>query len=349
MDAPVLRWGILGPGWIADQFVDSIRRHTRQEVVAVGSRTLATAQAAAGRWGARTAYGSYEDLVTDPGVDVVYIATPHNFHLPHALLAIAAGKHVLIEKPVGLDAAEARQIRDAALAAGVFCMEAMWTLFLPKFDVLRQLLDDGVLGTVHTVLADQGEAFTPDHRILREDLAGGPLLDLGTYPATLSTWVMGGPTEVFAVGSPAQSGVNGQLAATLRSGDAVAAFHCTVLSDTPTTATIAGSEASIEIDRFFYRPGSFTVWDTTRSASLRFDEPAVDHDGLHFEAAEVARRISLGETGSPLRPFEATIETLEVMDRVRECIGFDFAAAKALRAGAGAARQRNVGRGSPEA
>jgi len=143
IEAPPLKWGILGTGWIADQFVGAVRAHTRQVIQAVGSRDRVSADRAAARFGASTAHGSYEALVSDPAVDVVYVATPHNFHLPHALLAIGAGKHVLIEKPVGLDAGEARAIHVAATAAGVFCMEAMWTLFLPKFDVLRQLLADG--------------------------------------------------------------------------------------------------------------------------------------------------------------------------------------------------------------
>ncbi len=192
-DAPSLRWGVLGTGWIADRFVASLRRHTRQVVAAVGSRTQAAADDAAARWGAGRAHGSYEALVTDPDVDVVYVATPHHLHLPHALLAVAAGRHVLVEKPVGLDAAEARTIGAAAEAAGVFCMEAMWTLFLPRFDVVRRLLADGVLGEPTSVVCDLGEWFGPDHRIQRADLAGEPLLDLGTYPVTLATWALGVP------------------------------------------------------------------------------------------------------------------------------------------------------------
>ena len=131
LDAPPLRWGILGTGWIADKFVTALHESTRQVVQAVGSRSAEGARRAADAFGAATAHGSYEALVADPEVDVVYVATPHHLHLPHALLAIEAGKHVLVEKPVGLDAGEARQIGEAAARAGVFCMEAMWSLFLP--------------------------------------------------------------------------------------------------------------------------------------------------------------------------------------------------------------------------
>src|SRR5690242_4768989 len=132
LDAPALRWGILGTGWIADRFTTALRDSTRQVVQAVGSRSTEGATRAAAAFGAARAHGSYEALVADPEVDVVYVATPHHLHLPHALLAIEAGKHVVVEKPVGLDAGEARQVGEAAAAAGVFCTEAMWTLFLPR-------------------------------------------------------------------------------------------------------------------------------------------------------------------------------------------------------------------------
>jgi Predicted dehydrogenases and related proteins len=330
MEAPPLRWGILGAGWIADQFVAALRAHTRQVPYAVGSRSADSASAAAARFGAERVHTGYEALVSDPGVDVVYIATPHNFHLPHALLAIEAGKHVLIEKPVGLDADEARVIDAAARAAGVFCMEAMWTLFLPKFDVIRQLLAEGVLGEVRTVLADMGESFDPSHRILDERLAGGPLLDLGTYPTTLAHWVLGMPESVMASGTPASNGINGQLGALLSWPQSLAALHCTILGESPTTATISGTQAVLELDRHFYRPGGFTLRDGAGRV-LRWEEPAVDHVGLHFEAAEVARRSSAGETGSPLRPFADTIGTLEVMDRIRASARITFDAALAAR------------------
>ena len=337
LDAPALRWGVLGTGWIADRFVTSLGRHTRQVVTAVGSRSRTSAEWAATAWGVERAHGSYEALVSDPEVDVVYVATPHNHHLPHALLATAAGKHVLVEKPVGLDAAEARAIGDAARDAGVFCMEAMWTLFLPKLDVVRQVLEQGWLGELRTVVADMGEWFDAGHRIMRPDLAGGPLLDLGTYPVTLATWALGAPDAVAAVATAAPNGINGQLSVALATpAGGTAALQCTVLADTPVTASVAGSDGRVDIDRFFYRPGPFTVHLRSGEA-LHWGEPAVDHDALHFEAAEVARRVAAGETGSPLRPWADTVMTLDVMDRVRAATGLDFADAVAARTAVGPA------------
>jgi len=329
--APPLRWGVLGTGWIADQFVASLRAHTRQVVAAVGSRSTASAEAAAARWEAGSAHGSYEALVEDPAVDIVYVATPHNFHLPHALLAIAAGKHVLVEKPVGLDAAEARAIGEAAQRAGVFCMEAMWTLFLPKFDVVRQLLADGALGDVVAVHADMGERFDPPHRITRPELAGGPLLDLGTYAVTFATWTLGAPDAVRAVATPAPGGTNGQLAIALRTAaGGTAALHTTMLADSATTASIIGTQARIELGSRFYLPGPATL-HPRGGEPVHWSEPKVEHAALHFEAAEVARRVSAGETSSPLRPWADTVMTLEVMDQVRDSTGLDFTQARLAR------------------
>ena len=331
-DAPRLRWGILGTGWIADKFVTSLRESTRQVVQAVGSRSAEGARRAADAFGAARAHPSYESLVTDPEVDVVYVATPHHLHLPHTLLAIEAGKHVLVEKPVGLDAGEAREIGTAAARAGVFCMEAMWSLFLPRLDVVRQLLADGAVGEPRVVLADMGERFDDGHRIMRADLAGGPMLDLGTYPVTLANWVLGTPDQVVAAGTPAPNGINGQLTMGLTTASgAAASLFVTMLGDTPSVASITGDLGRIDLGGPFYRPGPVAM-SLRDGTDLRWDEPRVGHAALHFEAAEVARRVSAGETGSPLRPWAETVATLEVMDRAREAAGIDFAEALAARA-----------------
>jgi predicted dehydrogenase len=325
MDAPPLRWGVLGTGWIAERFVAAMHAQTRQRVYAVGSRSRATADRFAARVGAPTAYDSYEALVADPRVDVVYVATPHNVHHPHARLALQAGKPVVLEKPMGLSAQQCRDLEALARERGLFLMEAMWTLFLPKLDVVRQLLTDGALGDVHAVLADLGEHFGPEHRIWRADLAGGPLLDLGTYPLMLATWVLGAPAGVSATGTFAADGLNTQVAAVLRtSRDQLAVLHTTQLGNTPTTATVQGSVATLELDGPFYQPGGFTLRGTDGTV-LRWEEERVAHAALHFEAAEVARRVVAGEGGSPLRPTADTITTMAVMDEVRRQLGIVYA------------------------
>ena len=315
--APSLRWGVLGTGWIAGKFVTAIQRHSSQRIVAVGSRSIESATGFARRFGIEQAHGSYEQLASDPGVDVVYIATPHNAHLPHALLALQSGKHTLVEKPLALNAIQGQRIADEAQSRALFCMEAYWTAFLPKFDVLRQLLGADTVGDVAAVVADFGEWFSASHRIHRPELAGGPMLDLGTYLISFVLDVVGPPDHIIASGTTTGTGVMGQTAMLLSRQDQQAVLHTTILANTPTAATIAGTAATIEIDGPFYQPGGFTLTAADGSTRLRYDEPRSAHEGLHYQAAEVARRITAGETGSPLRPLSASISVLRVMDEVR--------------------------------
>lgn len=322
--APSLRWGVLGTGWIAERFVGALQRHSSQRVVAVGSRSDGAASAFAQRFGIARAHGSYEALVADDEVDVVYVATPHNAHLPCALLAIEAGKHTLIEKPLALNATQGRAIAEAAGARGLFCMEAYWTAFLPKFDVLRQILAADILGEVTAVVADFGEWFPPDHRIFRPDLAGGPMLDLGTYLVSFVLDVLGEPDQILARGVRAPSGVAGQTAMIISRGAQQAVLHTTIWANTPTTATIAAEHANLTIDGPFYQPGPFRLVPADGGPALHHDEPRVAHQGLHYQAAEVARQITAGATGSPLRTLSRSIAVLEAMDEVRQQTGDHF-------------------------
>lgn len=333
-DAPALRWGIMGPGWIAERFTESVQAHTTQVIAAVGSRSLARSEAFADTFGVPAAYGSYEELAAAPGIDIVYVCTPHNFHQSAAILAIDAGKHVLIEKPLGLNALQARDIAARAAAADVFAAEAMWSFFLPKFDVIRQVLDAGVLGTVSTVLAEYGEHFDRSHRIFDPALAGGPLLDLGTYPLALITEVLGSPLRLQAIGQPHESGVNAQLSAIMEfPGGSQAVMNTQLYNFSPTAATIVGSEATLTIDGPFNMPGGFEVRfpDGTR---LRHEEPAGAHlQGLHYEAAAVARAVAAGQAETPQRTLAASIRTLEAADEIRRQLGINFPGEHLLGAG----------------
>src|SRR5699024_3320876 len=223
------------------------------------------------------------------------------------------------------NAAQASEIAETARQRGLFCAEAMWTLFLPKYDVIAQLLDDGALDEIHTVIADYGEHFAPEHRIMRTDLAGGPLLDLGTYLVMLANRVLGSPTGVAAVGEPAPTGVNGQAGALLSyESDAQAVLHTTLFSDTPTAATIAGSEGSLLIDGPFNMPGGFTLLGAGGAEPLRYSEARVRHDALHFQVAEAARHIAAGDLESAKRPLADSVETMRVLDEIRRQVGVGF-------------------------
>jgi len=324
--APTLRWGILGPGWIAERFVPSLKEHTRQEIVAVGgARSHAKVLAFAERWGIPKACPSVEELVGDPAIDAVYVATPHHRHFPDTLAAIEAGKHALVEKPLTLNAAEAKKLAEAARRKGVLLMEAYWTDFLPKFDVLRQVLADGVLGEIHTVLADHGEHFGPGHRIMRADMAGGPLLDLGTYPVAFATKVLGPPRKVLASGQWAPSGVNGQASILLsHEGDAQSVLHTTLFGHTPCQAVVAGSRGTLTIPGSFYAPGNFHIADNDNLVRLEYREEPNRYQQLYHEAVHFAACVGEGLRESPIRPLADSIVTLETLDEVRRQLGIVF-------------------------
>jgi predicted dehydrogenase len=321
---PPLRWGIVGPGWIAERFVAALKSDTRQQVVAVQSSDPVRAQAFAQRLGIPKSYGGL-DMLGDPAVDVVYVATVHTRHLSDALAAIDAGKHVLVEKPIALNAAQAKRLAEAASRKGVMLMEAYWADFLPKFDVIRQLLADGALGSVRTVIADHGEWFGPGHRILRPDLAGGSMLDLGAYPVALATKVLGRPTRVLAVGEETPSGVNGQASMLLAHSDgAQSVLHTSLLAHTPGNAVISGTDGMLTIPGRFYTPGPFALIGNDLTTRLDFEETRNHYGQLFHEAVHFAACVGEGRKASPIRPLADSILTLEVMDEARRQLGVVF-------------------------
>ena len=321
--APPLRWGVLGTGGIAHSFTRAMLKNTRQVVHACGSRSAEHADAFAREFGAARAYASYEALVADPDVQAVYIASPHSHHAEHALLSIEAGKPTLVEKSFTRTGAEASRLVDAATASGVPLMEAMWTRFLPTTDVVRQLLEDGVLGDLETVVADHGQYFPvdPSHRLYAPELAGGALLDLGIYPVSFTFFALGRPNRVTAHGTPAVTGVDRQVSAIFdgyaEHPGAHALVTTTLAASTPTTASISGSAARVEIPGPFYRPQPITLIgrDGTRLTS---DAPLVaEYEGLSHEAAHFATLVAEGRRESPLLPLAETVAIMETLDAVR--------------------------------
>lgn len=325
-DAPPLRWGILGTGWIAAKFTESVKAHTRQVIAAVGSRSQETAKQFASEWGIGTAFGSYEELVRAPDIDIIYVATPHGQHHQHVLLAINAGKHVLVEKPMALNHAQAAEMVAAARENGVFFAEALWTYFLPKFDIVQQVLDAGIIGEIKSVYTEYGEYLPRDHRIFDATLAGGPLLDLGTYPGSLLTKLLGVPSRVVGVATADPAGVNGQLAVAMVNAEGGQGTMATTLYGfTPTGVAIVGTKGSIRFTNEFHLPGSFEVWSRDGTVRLKYDEPRGAHfEGLFYEAAGVAYAIAEGRLESECRPLDASLDTMKTLDAIRAALDIDF-------------------------
>jgi predicted dehydrogenase len=325
-DAPPIRWGVIAPGWIAGQFAGAVHRHSKSRVVAVGSSSAERAQAFAARFGAERAYGSYEALVADDGIDAVYVASPHSHHFEQTGLALRAGKPVLVEKAFTQNAAQAAELIDLARTSGTLLMEAMWSRFLPHYDIVRQLLADGALGDVQTVISDHGQSFDigPEHRLLNPALAGGALLDLGIYPISFTSFVLGAPEEIRATGTMTSTGVDAQVSAVLRTGSAHGIISTTQTAASPTTASISGSAARIEIGGAFYQPQPVRVTD--RSGATRESAPAAiaGHEGLVHQAAHFADLLRSGATESPLLPLDETLTIMRTLDEIRSQIGLVY-------------------------
>jgi predicted dehydrogenase len=313
----VIRWGIIGTGLISTTFAADLEFTHSGTVAAVGSRRQATAEEFGARFGVPNRHDSYEALVADPDVDAVYVGTPHPMHHEDALLALRAGKHVLVEKPFTMNAAEAEELVAEARERGLFLMEAMWARFLPHMREVQRLLAEGALGEIATVNADHSQWFVEDraHRLFAPELGGGALLDLGIYPVSFASMVLGEPSRVRALSDPAFTGVDAQTSILLGYGSgAHAVLNCTLRAVGPTRAAIVGTEARIEIDGPFYAPVAFTLIPRKGEAQRRFDPPA--EGGLRHEADEVARCIGAGLLESPLMPLDETVAIMRTMDAV---------------------------------
>jgi predicted dehydrogenase len=323
-DAPT-RWGIIGTGWIAAAFAADLALLPDARLVAVGSRNAATADAFGDRYEVPRRYASYEELVADDEVDAVYVSTPHPMHHPNTLLAIRAGKAVLVEKPFTINAAEAAELIEAARSQGTFLMEAMWTRFLPHVVKVRELVAQGALGDVRSLTADHGQWFAkdPSHRLFAPELGGGALLDLGVYVVSFASMLFGTPAKVTAVSDPAFTGVDAQTGMLLQyAGGEHAVLFTTLETLSANRASINGTQARIEIDGPFYTPRAFRLVQRDGSPE-EFDLP-FEGRGMQYQAAEVGRCLREGRTESTVMPLDETLSIMQTMDDVRRQIGLRY-------------------------
>jgi predicted dehydrogenase len=326
MTTSSLRWGILGTGLIAGMQTSDLLGNGFT-VTAAGSRSQESADAFAAQWSIANAHGSYEALVADPDVDVVYVASPHPFHLEHTLLALNAGKHVLVEKPFTMNAAQAKEIVALAESKNLVVLEAMWTRYLPHMVRIRELLAQGALGELRTLISDHSQNLPKDpaHRINAPELGGGALLDLGIYPVSFSYDVFGAPTKIFASGTKTATGVDAQTAMIFEYDGNQRALLITALDASgPNTAIITGTEGRIEIDSVWYNPTVFRRFDVNNVEVERFEATVIGR-GMHFQAEELERLVAAGQLTNDILPLSETVEIMETLDEVRRQIGLTYA------------------------
>ncbi len=324
-----IRWGVLAPGRIARPFAADLALVPDAELVATGSRSRDRAEAFAAEFGG-AAHGSYEDLVSDPAVDVVYVASPHALHVEHTRLALEAGKHVLCEKPMTLDAASTQSLFEEAAARGLFLMEAMWTACHPAIRKLRSVLASGQHGTARQVHADIGFLVQadPSDRLLDPALGAGALLDMGIYPLTFAHLVLGEPERLTAVAKLSPSGIDLDISiAGLYAGGATAALTASMSSLTPRTAWVSTELGHFDLPRSFHHPGRirWTSYPNNEPESIWIepDEPVIGR-GYGNEIAEVHRCLRAGQLSSDLVPPQQTISLMRQMDDLRAQIGVAY-------------------------
>ncbi len=325
MDRQV-RWGILGAGGIDATVGADVAASPGSCVAAVASRDLGRARALAAELGAPAAYGSYDELVADPQIDVVYVATTHAQHRDGALLALRAGKPVLVEKPIALNARQGREIAAAAARRGLLCVEGMWTRLNPAVKRIEQIIASGEIGDVRAVRIDLSHVFDyhPRHRLFDPAVGGGALLDLGVYPAALAWLLLGRPDGVEASGTKAPTGVDASDSMLWTYDDGrFAQLTCSAVSDAGSTATILGTRGWIEAAGMIFRTEQVTVCTPAGSRTEHHRLPAGNGYGL--EVREVERCLADGTTDSGEMPLGASLGVLEVLDEARRQVGVRYA------------------------
>ena len=298
-----LGWGVLATGGIAELFTHDLVA-SGLNVAAVGSRSEEKARAFAQRFSIPSAHGSYQELVADPDVDIIYVATPHLQHVDAALLALDAGKHVLIEKPFALNADETRKIVEYAREKNLVVLEAMWTRFLPHMRRIHEIIDSGILGTLLSVSAEHRQFLPtdPKHRLNALELGGGALLDLGIYPISFAFDILGAPTSITATARFKDTGVDAEVATIMQhKGNAISTTVSALDCAGPNGAVVYGSKARIVIAPVWYTPTSFRLEDYQGNVLEEYAEAVADR-GMQFQAFEMERLVRTGMTSTIMPP-----------------------------------------------
>ena len=320
-----IRWGILGTGNIAHQFARGLADTPDATLVAVGSRSIDTANTFADEFDIERRHPTYEELADDDGVDAVYVSTPHPFHRDNSILLLEHGKAVICEKPFTINAGDAKAVIDVARQRDVFLMEAMWTRYLPAVVRARELIAEGAIGDVRLVQADFGfrAGINPEGRLFNLALGGGALLDVGIYVISMASMILGPrPSRVASTTQIGETGVDEQSAFLLQyPGGELAVLSCAVRTGTAVEARVFGTEGSILLHGPFFKCGALTV---KRGGEEEHIDLPLEGNGYNYEAAEVGRCLRAGLKESDVMPLDETLALMELMDSIRAQWGLSY-------------------------
>ncbi|MFB4350312.1 Gfo/Idh/MocA family protein [Microbacterium sp. CR_7] len=320
-----LRWGILATGGIAGAFASDLRT-AGLDLVAVGSRSQESADAFAARFDIAHAHPSYEALVADPDIDIVYVSTPHPMHHENAKLALEAGKHVLVEKAFTLNRHEAEDLQRLASERGLLVMEAMWTRYLPHMVRIREIIEAGTLGEIRTVTADHTQKISddPSHRLNDLALGGGALLDLGIYPISFIWDVLGAPETITAVARLVETGADAEVATIMtHSGGAISTSLSSSRAAGPNTASVIGTEARIDIDHVWYTPTTFRVVLPDGTVAEEYVSDVAGR-GMEYQAMAAERLVRDGILEGDILPIAESVAIMGALDEIRAQIGVRY-------------------------
>ncbi|MER3373717.1 MAG: Gfo/Idh/MocA family oxidoreductase [Allomuricauda sp.] len=319
-----IKWGIVGPGKIATNFTEDLKLVQDAEVAAVASRNLERAQKFAHQFDIPNAFGSYDELFNSDAVDIVYVATPHNFHKDLAIEAIKSGKHVLCEKPLGVSRAEVEEIVAAAKAKKVFMMEGLWSRFNPSVQKAKQMVDNGTIGDVGYLHADF--AFYAldrglDSRLLNPDLASGSLLDIGIYPIFLAYLILGMPNEIMATSNFHDNGTELQTSMIFHYDTAQAVLYSGLTGDSKMEAEISGSKGEIFIHPRWHEADGCSLVKEEKTQQFALPRQG---NGFVYEIEEVHRCLKAKKLESDLWSHQNSLDLAELLDTIRKKCGITF-------------------------
>lgn len=319
-----MKIGVLGTGGIVGMVVPTLKKLPEMECYAIASRTVERAKEAAEEYGFEKSYGTYEELVADPEVELVYIATPHSRHYDDMVLCVEHGKPVLCEKAFTMNAKQAKDIKKLAAEKGVFVAEAIWTRYMPSRSIIREMLDSGVIGKVSTLTANLSYIISQNYRIIAPELAGGALLDVGVYGINFATMHFG--TEIERIESSVQfteTGVDGMESITIFYKDGrMAVLTHGIYSRSDRKGIFYGDKGYMVVENI-NNPQSVSVFDTEDNLIKRVDVPE-QISGYEYQFIECAEQTKKGEIEAVSMPLDDSIFVMETMDAIRKQWGLVY-------------------------
>ena len=321
----VFNWGIIGPGRIARKFAEAVWGIKEASVYAVASRSCTEPDQLVKEFRAQKHYATYEELVVDPDVDAIYIATPHRFHYENAKLCLQAGKPVLCEKSFTVNAREARELIELSESKQVFIMEALWSRFLPIYDKVREWIDAGEIGDI--LLVESTLGFVADRaledRWLNIELAGGTVLDLSVYNAAVTQWVnQKPPDKIFAIGKIGETGVDESVSVLLSYENGAAAyFTSTFQLPTSNELVITGTKGRVIVHPFFMDSTKATLVIGKKTKTVK---KPYETNGFEYQVKAVMRAIRAGELDCPQMTRADSLANMETLDEIRRQVGMSY-------------------------